>query len=83
LARRVRVFIKDTAQHVVLKGLYGSTIFRDELDYIIFMSIIKDIRGLIDIHSYVLMPNYFEFVATPLGEDSLSNLCQSLGERYG
>jgi len=45
LARRVRVFIKDTAQHVVLKGLYGSTIFRDELDYIIFMSIIKDIRG--------------------------------------
>lgn len=82
MARRVRVFIKDTAQHVVLKGLYGSTIFRDELDYIIFMSIIKDIRGLIDIHSYVLMPNYFEFVATPLGEDSLSKFMQSLGRRY-
>jgi len=37
LARRVRVFIKDTAQHVVLKGLYGSTIFRDELDYYFYV----------------------------------------------
>jgi len=80
LARRTRIFIEDTAQHILLKGI--EKIFREDIDYTVFISILNDMKNLIDIHSYVLMPNYFEFIATPLNRDSLSKFMQSLGRRY-
>jgi len=82
LARRVRVFIEDTAQHIILEGINGTNIFRDEIDYKIFISFINDIKSLLKIHSYVLMPKYFEFIATPINKDSLSKFMQILGRRY-
>jgi len=84
LARKIRIFIKDTAQHIILRGINGIDIFRDVLDYTLFLSMIKDIKEniKINIHSYVLMPTYFEFVATPFDENSISKFMQSLGRRY-
>ena len=85
MARKIRIFIKDTAQHIILKGIDEIEIFRDLLDYTLFLSMIKEIKNniiKIDIHSYVLMPTYFEFVATPLNENSISKFMQSLGRRY-
>jgi len=84
LARKVRIFIKDTAQHIILRGINGIDIFKDALDYTLFLSMIREIKKSIeiDIHSYVLMPTYFEFVATPLNENSISKFMQSLGRRY-
>ncbi len=58
--------------------------FRDELDYMLFLSMIRDIKRRIDldVHSYVLMPNYLDFIATPSNETSISKFMQSLGRRY-
>ena len=36
----------------------------------------------IEVHSYILMPMYFEFLATPKTADSLSKFMQSLGRKY-
>ena len=82
LARKVRLFIKDTAQHIILRSL--DNMFRDELDYMLFLSMIRDIKRRIDldVHSYVLMPNYLDFIATPSNETSISKFMQSLGRRY-
>lgn|GEM_PF-116881 len=82
MARRVRVFIENTAQHIILKGIDGIEIFQDDIDYKIFISFISDIKSLLKIHSYTLMPNYFEFLATPMDRDSLSKFMQILGRRY-
>jgi len=84
LARKVRIFVKDTAQHIILRGINSIDIFRDALDYTLFLSMIKDIKENIeiDIHAYVLMPTYFEFVLTPLDETGISKFMQSLGRRY-
>ncbi len=84
MARKVRIFIKDTPQHIILRGINGIDIFKDALDYTLFLSMIREIKRSIeiDIHSYLLMPNYFEFVATPLSENSISKFMQSLGRRY-
>jgi putative transposase len=84
LARKVRIFIKNTPQHIILRGINGVDIFKDALDYTLFLSMIREIKDSteIDIHSYVLMPSYFEFVATPLNENSISKFMQSLGRRY-
>ena len=82
LARKIRLFIKNTAQHIILKSI--DSMFRDELDYMLFLSMIRDIKSRIDldIHSYVLMPYYLEFIATPSNETSMSKFMQSLGRRY-
>jgi len=80
LARRIRIFIENTAQHILLKGI--ENIFREDIDYTVFISILRDMKDVIKIHSYILMPNYFEFIATPLNKDSLSKFMQSLGRRY-
>jgi len=82
LARRIRLFIEDTAQHIILNGISSSVIFREEIDYKIFISFINDIKYLLKIHAYILMPNSFEFIATPSNKDSLSKFMQILGRRY-
>ncbi len=82
MARRVRLFIEDTAQHIILNGISSSVIFREEIDYKIFISFINDIKYLLKIHAYILMPNSFEFIATPSNKDSLSKFMQILGRRY-
>jgi putative transposase len=59
-------------------------LFIDTQDYDIFISILKDLVSTvdIDIHAYTLMPTYFEFLSTPLSENTLSKFMQSLGRRY-
>lgn len=84
MARKLRVFFEETPQHIMLKSINGINLFEDESDSIEFMRILEDLTLNIEINinAYVLMPTYFEFVATPLGADILSKFMQSLGRRY-
>jgi len=84
LARKVRVFVKDSSQHVILKSLDKLTVFRDEEDCIAFKTFLQECNTghTLAIHAYVLMPHYFEFLATPSNEDALSKFMQSLGRKY-
>lgn len=84
MARKVRIFVKDSSQHVILKSLDKLTIFRDESDYRAFTTILKESSANNDlaVHAYILMPHYFEFLATPSNEDALSKFMQSLGRKY-
>jgi len=84
LARKVRVFVEDMAQHIILKSINGLVIFKDDIDYTIFKEMLNELNKNhnIDIHSYILMPTYFEFLATPKYADSFSKFMQSLGRKY-
>jgi putative transposase len=82
VARRIRVFIENTAQHIILKGINEIDIFQDDIDYKIFISFINEIKSLLKIHSYILMPKYFEFLATPINKESLPKFMQILGRKY-
>jgi putative transposase len=84
LARKVRVFVENTSQHVILKSLDNLVLFHDELDYQTFILILEELKlsHSLDIHAYILMPQYFEFLGTPKYEDSLSKFIQSLGRKY-
>ena len=84
MARKVRIFVKDSPQHIILKSINSVTLFRDESDYSSFMALFRVINEKIDIdiHAFVLMPTYFEFIATPLSENSISKFMQSLGRQY-
>lgn len=84
MARKVRVFVENTSQHIILKCIDGLTLFKDESDYVAFIKILEELNfsNELAIHSYVLMPLYFEFLATPLHADALSKFMQSLGRNY-
>ncbi|EQB34344.1 hypothetical protein M947_11280 [Sulfurimonas hongkongensis] len=84
MARKVRIFVKDSPQHVMLKSLDKLALFKDESDYRAFVDILKEssINSDLAIHAYVLMPHFFEFLATPSKEDTLSKFMQSLGRKY-
>lgn len=84
MARKVRVFIHNVAQHVILKALSGISLFKDNEDYDVFHSFMEESQHKyqLQLHAYVLMPNCFEFLATPNNETSLSKFMQNLGQRY-
>ena len=84
MARKVRVFIKQASQHIILKSIDSITLFKDDSDYIFFIDILKELSSNIEvnINSYVLMPTYFEFISTPKASDTLSRFMQSLGRKY-
>lgn len=84
MARKLRIYVEDTPWHVLLKSLNGMKLFQDETDYISFVGILKELNTKldIDIHAYILMPTYFEFLATPCGVDTISRFMQSLGRNY-
>lgn len=62
----------------------GIVLFKDDADYDAFYSMLEESCGMypINIHAYIVMPTYFEFLATPQDPDTLPRFMQSLGRRY-
>jgi putative transposase len=84
LARKVRIFVEGCSQHILLESINGLILFNDNEDYQMFRSILEELNSFhtLDIHAYILMPQYFEFLATPKEGDSISRFMQSLGRKY-
>jgi putative transposase len=84
LARKTRVFIENIPVHVLLRSLNSMVIFNDDEDKSYFLSVLKKIlsQSEVDIHSYCVFENFFEFLATPKTIDAIPKLMQSLGRQY-
>ncbi|MDD2358465.1 MAG: SapC family protein [Thiovulaceae bacterium] len=84
MSRRSRVFIIDIPVHILLNSLDSFLLFKERSDYIEFTKIVQELQAKyrVKIHAYVLLPNCFEFLATPKDIDSLPKFMQSLGRRY-
>jgi putative transposase len=84
VARKVRVFLEQSAQHVILKSLHGLSLYNDKEDYETFLQMLEELSKTyrLSVHAYILLPEQFEFVATPLDAEGLSKFMQSLGRKY-
>ena len=84
MARKRRIFLENLSQHVLLSSLNNMHIFPNKIDYEVFIKILEEInqKYYIQIHAYIIMPTYFEFVATPKDADTLPKFIQSLGRKY-
>ena len=84
MARKIRLFVADSSQHIILKSLDNLNLFKDDVDYETFKNMLEELtqKHGVYMHSYVLMPRYFEFLATPTHAESLSKFMQSLGRKY-
>lgn len=70
--------------HVMAKGVDGLTVFPTDESKLTYLAWLRDaaLEYQLDVHAYVLMPNYLHLLATPSHEDSLARVMQSLGRRY-
>jgi len=84
LARKVRLFFDNIANHIVVKGINQEKIFRDESDFLFYKNLLEEISKnlYVSIHSYSLMPNYIHLLCTFEDKDSQARFMQSLGLKY-
>jgi len=84
LARKIRIFLLDTAHHIFLKAIDNIALFKDKEDIEVFLSYIKEIKhkNKLDVHSYILFENSFSLIVTPYNINSISKFMQSLGRLY-
>lgn len=84
MSRKIRIFVEKTPQHIMLKSLNDLVLCRDESDYETLMKILSNLlsKYQVEMHAYVLVENYFEYIATPKTLDSLPKFMQSLGRLY-
>jgi len=84
LARKTRVFVKDVPQYISLATDAPQSMLLAQGDYDFFYALIKELveEFKLPIHAYILLPQSFEFLATPYDKDVLSRFMQKLARRY-
>ena len=84
MARQLRVFIAGISVHVIHRGNNRQTIFADDEDHAVFLSLLVPIfrEHEIATHGYVLMKNHFHLQVTPGHKRSLPNGMKKLGVKY-
>lgn len=84
MARLPRYVIPNQPQHIIQRGNNRQVIFVAETDFQFFRDALVDAskkHGLL-IHAYVWMTNHIHLLATPLFEDSIAKVFQSVGRKY-
>jgi putative transposase len=84
MARLPRFVLPGFPQHVIQRGNNRQQILFEEADYWFLWEKIGAAAEKFDcrIHAYVLMPNHFHLLLTPLGEDGVGKLMQYVGRYY-
>lgn len=84
MARLPRYVVPGQPQHIIQRGNNRQVIFATEADYQFFRDALIEAAkqyGLM-IHAYVWMTNHIHLLATPLFENSVSKVFQSVGRKY-
>lgn len=84
MARLARLVVPHYPHHVIQRGNDQQLVFRDEEDYGIFLKWLRDAarRFKVSVHAYVLMPNHFHLLATPVDDTGLARMMQWVGRYY-
>jgi putative transposase len=84
MARLARLIVPNYPHHLIQRGNDQQLVFRDEEDYNAFLKWLRDAarRFKVAVHAYVLMPNHFHLLATPVDETGLARMMQWIGRYY-
>lgn len=84
MARLSRLTLPGYPHHIIQRGNNRQAIFTSPVDYQIFLDLLLENaqKFKVAIHAYVLMPNHFHLLATPVTADGLPQLMQAVGRRY-
>jgi putative transposase len=84
MARLPRFILPGYPQHVIQRGNSGMVILHDEDDFWVLWSTLRDAAAKFRcaVHAYVLMPNHFHLLLTPVSGDGIGKLMQYTGRYY-
>ncbi len=84
MARQPRFLIPNQPHHIIQRGNNRQIIFCATTDYHHYLEKLLCVseKYNCEIHAYVLMSNHVHLLATPLKEDGISQMMQTLGTYY-
>ncbi len=84
MTRQPRFNLPGYPQHVIVRGNNQEPIFYSDGDYTFYLQKLKKAIDTYscELHAYVLMTNHVHLLITPLQEQSLSKVIQSVGRVY-
>jgi putative transposase len=84
MARLPRYLLPGFPQHVIQRGNNRQQILFDEADYWFLWERLQTAaeKFRCEVHAYVLMPNHFHLLLTPLQENGIGKLMQHVGRYY-
>ena len=84
MARLPRICPPKIPQHIIQRGNNRSICFASEQDFYAYSQWLKEYSQEFDvaIHAWVFMTNHVHLLVTPLTENGVTALMQSLGRRY-
>ena len=84
MARQPRFFVPGLTQHVIQRGNNRGAMFREAVDYEMFLLSIAEasLKYDIDVHAYVLMTTHVHLMITPGSATAIPKAMQCIGRRY-
>lgn len=84
MARHRRLVVPGIALHVVQRGNDRQDCFREETDYLVYLTLLRETAAKTDcaIHAYCLMTNHVHILLTPTDSQACSLLMRDLGRHY-
>jgi len=84
MARLVRVAPVGVPQHIIQRGNNRQVCFASEDDMKAYLNWLKELslKHRVAVHAWVLMTNHVHLLCTPLKENAISRLMQSIGRLY-
>jgi len=84
MGRRRRFNLPGVPQHVIQRGNNREACFYSEEDYAAYLEFLKIAaeKAKCQLHAYILMTNHVHMLVTPMQENSIPTMMQSLGKRY-
>lgn len=84
MARLPRLALAGHVHHIIQRGIDGQAIARDDDDRERWLALLGDCARTQDVavHAYVLMPDHFHLLVTPVDASGVPTLMQGLGRRY-
>jgi putative transposase len=84
VARLARLALAGHAHWLMLRGLAGQPVFRDDIDRDQCLAALREAASAcaVRLHAFALPPHELHLVATPAEDTGPSRLMQALGRRY-
>ena len=84
MARKARLFVKETPLHIYLQALDRLKLFHDAEDYETYLTLLEELSTLhsIKIHAFMLQTEFCEFLLTPESADATAKFLQTLSRSY-
>ena len=84
MARKERLYIHNTPLHIYLEASINLQLFKESEDFEIFLKYVKEVNILqnVEIHAFMLKPEFYEFLLTPKNEEATAKFLQTLTRRY-